>query len=35
MLVVFRRDLLSYFRTPVGFVFMGVFTSLSGLIFYL
>ena len=35
MLVVFKRDLLSYFRTPVGFVFMGVFTSLSGLIFYL
>ena len=35
MLVIFRRDLLSYFRTPVGYVFMGVFTSLSGLIFYL
>ena len=35
MLVIFRRDLLAYFRTPVGFVFMGVFTSLSGLIFYL
>ena len=35
MLVIFKRDLLAYFRTPVGFVFMGVFTSLSGLIFYL
>jgi len=35
MLVIFKRDLLAYFRTPVGYVFMGVFTSLSGLIFYL
>ena len=35
MLVIFRRDFLAYFRTPVGYVFMGVFMSLSGLIFYL
>lgn len=35
MPVIFKRDLLAYFRTPVGYVFMGVFTSLSGLIFYL
>lgn len=35
MFVIFRRDFLAYFRTPVGYVFMGVFLSLSGLIFYL
>lgn len=35
MLVIFKRDFLAYFRTPVGYVFMGVFLSLSGLIFYL
>ena len=32
---IFRRDWLAYFRTPVGYVFMGVFLTLSGLIFYL
>lgn len=35
MLTIFKRDFLAYFRTPVGYVFMGVFMSLSGLIFYL
>lgn len=35
MLVIFKRDFLAYFRTPVGYVFMGVFLGLSGLIFYL
>lgn len=35
MLTIFKRDLLAYFRTPVGYVFMGVFLTLSGLIFYL
>lgn len=35
MFVIFKRDFLAYFRTPVGYVFMGVFLSLSGLIFYL
>ena len=35
MLIVYRRDLLAYFRTPVGYVFMGVFLTLSGLLFYL
>lgn len=35
MSVIFKRDLLAYFRTPVGYVFMSVFLSLSGLIFYL
>lgn len=35
MRTVFKREFLAYFRTPVGYVFLGVFTSLSGLIFYL
>ena len=35
MLIVYKRDLLAYFRTPVGYVFMGVFLTLSGLMFYL
>lgn len=35
MLVLFKRDFKAYFRTPVGYVFMGVFLCLSGLIFYL
>jgi len=35
MLTIFKRDFLAYFRTPVGYVFMGVFLTLSGLIFYL
>ena len=35
MFIVYKRDLLAYFRTPVGYVFMGVFLTLSGLIFYL
>ena len=35
MATIFKRDFLAYFRTPVGYVFMGVFLTLSGLIFYL
>ncbi|MBQ7867621.1 MAG: ABC transporter permease [Clostridia bacterium] len=35
MNIIYKRDLLAYFRTPVGYVFMGVFLTLSGLIFYL
>ncbi|MCI6041328.1 MAG: ABC transporter, partial [Clostridiales bacterium] len=35
MFTIFKRDFLAYFRTPVGYVFMGVFLTLSGLIFYL
>ena len=35
MRTVFKRDLLGYFRTPVGYAFLGVFLALSGLIFYL
>ncbi len=33
--IVFRRDLLAYYRTPVGYVFTGAFLTLAGLIFYL
>lgn len=35
MLTIWRRDLAAYFRTPVGYVFTGVFLTLAGLIFYL
>ncbi len=35
MRIIFRREFAAYFRTPVGYVFLGVFTSLSGVIFYL
>ena len=35
MRTVWKRDLTAYFHTAVGYVFMGVFLTLSGLIFYL
>ena len=35
MFTIFKREFLAYFRTPVGYVFLGVFTALSGVIFYL
>ncbi|MFH1513757.1 MAG: ABC transporter permease subunit [Bacillota bacterium] len=35
MKAVFKREFLCYFRTPVGYVFIGVFSALSGVIFYL
>lgn len=35
MRTIFKRDFLAYFRTPVGYVFMGVFLTLSGILFYL
>ena len=35
MITIFKREFLAYFRTPVGYVFLGVFTALSGVIFYL
>ena len=35
MLTVFKREFLAYFRTPIGYVFIGVFTALTGVIFYL
>lgn len=33
MIVIFKRELASYFRTPVGYVFTGVFLLLSGICF--
>ena len=33
MKTILKRDLAAYFRTPVGYVFMGVFLTLAGLIF--
>ncbi|MFR5856044.1 MAG: ABC transporter permease [Lachnospiraceae bacterium] len=35
MRTIFKREFLGYYRTPVGYVFMGVFLALAGLIFYL
>lgn len=34
MIAVFKREFLAYFRTPVGYVFSGVFLTMSGIIFY-
>jgi len=35
LLTIFKRELMAYFHTPIGYVFIGVFTALSGIIFYL
>lgn len=35
MLAIWKRELQSYFYTPVGYVFMGVFLTLSGTFFYM
>lgn len=35
MFTIFKREFMAYFRTPVGYVFIGVFVTLSGIIFYL
>lgn len=35
MTAIWRRELQSYFYTPVGYVFMGVFLMLSSVMFYL
>ena len=35
MTAIWRRELQSYFYTPVGYVFMGVFLTLSSVMFYL
>ena len=34
MQAIFKREFLSYFRTPVGYVAMAIFTFISGFIFY-
>lgn len=35
MYTVLKRETAAYFRTPTGYVFIGIFLGLSGLIFYL
>lgn len=35
MLAIWKREFQSYFYTPVGYVFMGVFLALSGTFFYM
>jgi len=35
MIAIWKREIQSYFSTPVGYVFMGVFLALSGMMFYL
>ena len=35
MLAIWKRELQSYFYTPVGYVFKGVFLALSGTFFYM
>ena len=35
MIAVWKREVQSYLYTPVGYVFMGVFLTLSSVIFYL
>ena len=35
MTAVWKREMQSYFLTPVGYVFMGVFLALAGLMFYM
>ena len=35
MLAIWKRELQSYFYTPVGYVFMGVFLSISSVMFFL
>ena len=34
MTAIFKREFFSYFRTPVGYVAMAIFTFISGFIFY-
>lgn len=35
MHAIYKRELQSYFLTPVGYVFAGVFTAIAGIMFYL
>lgn len=34
MYAIFKREFLSYFRTPVGYVALAIFTFISGFVFY-
>ena len=35
MLIIWKREWQSFFRTPIGYTFLGAFLSLSGVMFYL
>ena len=35
MTTIFKRDFCGYFQTPIGYAFIGVFLTLSGILFYL
>ena len=35
MFAVFKRDLISYFTTPIGYVFMAIFLAINGGLFSL
>ena len=35
MFIIWKREWRSFFHTPVGYVFIGVFLALSGVMFYL
>ena len=35
MTAIFKREIKSFFLTPVGFVFIGVFTVIGGIMFYM
>ena len=34
MLAIYKRELRSYFVTPIGYIFCGMFLLVSGLLFY-
>ena len=34
MLAIWKKDLFGYFKTPIGYAFIGVFLTLAGFIFY-
>jgi len=34
MVTIFKKELSTYFSTPFGFIFMGIFLVLSGIIFF-
>ena len=34
MFAIYKRELRSYFITPIGYIFCGVFLLVSGLLFY-
>ncbi len=35
MLAIFKREMRAYFSTPIGYVFLAVFTAVSGVVFAL